>query len=261
MRAESLSTANAGMTRLRRKGKASPATLFDCLNAYITIAGSVKPRPGAPLDTVLPANTKGLVAHKGKLVVFSHLPVTMTDPRYQCVTLRHPTNPTAALRAIHFAKPFMGYLYVVAAFEDGFQWHYWAEELDAWKADTIYVSGERVFSVAVNGFAYKATRSGSPAAIWAAGVQREVGDVIEPTVPNGYQYTVESVTGEIPASGDAEPVWPASDGATVIEESIGGGSPTTPTPSTDPNYDYIDDRYNNPNFGGGYNRKYRTRLK
>ena len=241
------------MTRLRRKGNASPATLYDCLNAYITLSGSIKSRPGTIVDINLPPGTKGLVGHKGLMTVFSHVPVIIPDSRYTCITLRHPTNPDTAIRQIHFAKPFMGFLYVVAAFEDGSQWHYWAEEVDPWEADKIYSLGERVFPTTPNGFAYKATRIGSPSPVWQPNVTRAVNDVIEPTVHNGYDYTVISVSGSDPASGTIEPIWPTEQGATVIEESLGAGgtSPDT-TPGDDGEFvDYgnIDDRYDNPNFG------------
>jgi len=237
------------MTRLRYKGRASPATLYDCLNAYITIAGTIKPRPGTVVDTNLPPGTKGLVAHNGKHHVFSHVPVAMTDERYVNVVLRHPSNPDTAIRAIHFAKPFMGYLYVVAAFEDGTQWHYWAEELDPWEADTIYIPGERVFPTVINGYAYKATRAGSPSPVWAASVQRAVNDVIEPTVSNGYEYVCISVTGANPISGTTEPDWPTEEGATVTETSYGDSDPVPPTTGDDGIYydtGKIDDRYKNP---------------
>ena len=247
MRAHSLSTANAGMTRLRRKGKPSPATLYDCLNAYITIAGSIKPRPGTDVEITLPPGTKGLVAHKGKMTVFSHLPLEISDSRYVCVTLRHPNDNTIPLRDIHFAKPFMGYLYVVASFEDSSQWHYWAEELDSWEAEKVYLPGDKVFPLIPNGFAYRAKRTGEPAPLWAPQVERAIGDVIEPTASNGYQYTCIAVTGSKPTSGLFEPIWPVADGATVIEVSDDTTEPVIPVPPQvirDP----LDPRYRNPAF-------------
>lgn len=255
MRSKALSTANAGMTRLRRKGNASSATLYDCLNAYITIAGSIKPRPGTIIDINLPAGTKGLVAHKGIMRVFSHAPVTISDERYDCIVLRHPTNSNTPLRAIHFAKPFMGFLYVVAAFEDGSQWHYWTEELDPWEADTVYFAGQRVFPSIPNGYAYKATRLGSPAPMWASGVERNIGDVIEPTINNGYEYVCVSVSGSNPASGSVEPNWPNEEGATITEESFdAGGEAPPPTPGDDGDGSGdIDDRYNNPYWDFNFN--------
>ena len=57
MRVQALSTANAGMTRLRHKGNASPATLYDLLNGYITLSGTIRPRPGTVIDTNLPTGT------------------------------------------------------------------------------------------------------------------------------------------------------------------------------------------------------------
>ena len=251
MRSKALSTANAGMTRLRRKGNASPATLYDCLNAYITIAGTIKPRPGTIIDIDLPPGTKGLVAHKGIMNVFSHSPVTIDDDRYTCITLRHPTDPTLSLEEIHFAKPFMGFLYVVASFSDGSQYHYWAEDLDPWEAETIYSFNERVFPTTPNGFAYKATRIGSPAPVWSAGVERTVGDIIEPTVNNGYYYECIATSGAGAASGDIEPIWPTEEGAIIVEESLGSDSESPPPTPGDDGTDLgdIDDRYDNPNYG------------
>jgi len=248
VRAEALSTANAGMTRLRRKGNASPATLYDLLNAYITISGSIKPRPGTIVHTTLPADTKGLIAHNGKLVVFSHQPVTMTDSNYENVVLRHPSDSTVKVRDIHFAQPFMGYLYVVAGFEDGQQWHYWVEVLDPWRALNKYDISDRVFPTIPNGFAYKAKRINPANPVWAKGVERSLNDVIEPTSYNGFNYTCVAVTGTSPASGDIEPVWPENDGERITEMTA-GQSETDYIPEfggdTDP-LDPIDDRYLNP---------------
>jgi hypothetical protein len=216
------------MTRLRRKGAASPSTLFELLNAYITIAGTIKPRPGTVVDMVLPPGTKGLVSHKGQLVVFSHQPTEITDDRYKVVVVRHPVDQTIPLREIHFAQPFMGFLYVVAAFEDGQQWHYWIEELEQWEPNKHYRLGERVFPSVENGYAYTARRKDAPNPVWAAAVPREFGDVIEPTVFNDFKYECVLVTGGSPASGEIEPVWPEVDGATVVETTFGDPITTIP---------------------------------
>ena len=233
-----LSTANAGMTRLRTKGNASAATLYDLLNGYITLAGTIKPRPGTVVDIVLPADTKGLVAHKSRMYVFSHEPGVTSDPtKYTVAVLRHPTDATIKLQQIHFAAPFMGFLYVAAEFTDGNIWHYWLEELDPWVAATDYDIGDRVFPVTENGFAYQATRLGSPGLAWAAGVERSVNDVVEPTSYNGFKYTVVAVTGSNPTSGAIEPIWPTEPGAQVIEYAQ-AGDPGSATVSvvTDPLY-------------------------
>lgn len=262
MRTIPLSTANDGMTRLRNKGNASPATLYDLLNGYITLSGTIKPRPGTVVDTNLPADTVGLTTHKCKLYVFSSNPVVMTDPDYVNAVLRHPTDPTINLLQIHFASAFMGFLYVAAEFEDGQIWHYWLEELDPWAASTDYMIGDRVFPSTENGFAYKATRPGSPNIAWGANVERTIGDIIEPTVYNGFKYEVVAVSGDNPKSGEIEPDWPAESGAQVIEYSSGNETGTTTVPTLTQDWsDYLD-RYGNP--AGGFTsptteRQYATR--
>lgn len=247
-----LSTRNAGMTRLRSKGNADPATLYDLLNAYITLSGTIKPRPGTVVDTNLPAGTVGLVSHKCKLYVFSNVPVTMTDPDYVNAILRHPTDPTIALVQIHFASPFMGFLYVAAEFDDGNVWHYWLEELDQWSANTDYKIGDRVFPTTENGYAYQAERSSNPNQAWAPYVAHVVDDVIEPTVYNGFKYTVVAVTGDNPTTGGTEPDWPAQSGAQLIEYSAGNESGNIVPPVLDPDPDINIDypRYRNPAGGG-----------
>jgi hypothetical protein len=252
-RIQPLSTANAGMTRLRSKGNALPSSLYDLLNGYITLAGTIKPRPGTQTDIVLPTDTKGLVAHKCRLYVFSHIPqVTSTPEKYVVATLRHPTDPTIKLEQIHFAAPFMGYLYVAAEFTDGNTWHYWLEELDDWSANTDYKIGDRVYPTTKNGFAYKATRLDSPNTAWAPNVARAISDVIEPTIYNGYKYTVIAVTGANPTSGSVEPDWPTEPGAQIIEYAHGEASSTVETTVIDPDPDVgtIDDRYDDTIAGG-----------
>ena len=237
-RIQPLSTTNAGMTRLRTKGNADPATLYDCLNAYITLAGTIRPRPGTQTDITLPTDTKGMVAHNCRIYVFSHIPQVTSNPdKYVVATLRHPTDATLKLAQIHFAAPFMGFLYVAAEFEDGNVWHYWLEELDAWTAGTDYKVGDRVFATVENGFAYKASRPGSAYPAWAAGVERSVNDIIEPTVYNGFKYTVTVVSGTNPASGQIEPDWPAEAGAQVVEYTAGNETGVLTTSVLEPDPD------------------------
>lgn len=258
MRIQQLSTSNAGMTRLRSKGNAAANTLYDLLNGYITLAGTIKPRPGTQTDITLPTNTKGLVAHKCRLYVFSHTPQVTSNPdKYVVATLRHPTDSTIALQQIHFASPFMGYLYVAAEFADGNTWHFWLEELDTWTPNTDYKIGDRVFPTVENGYAYKATRPGSPNQAWAANQEHQLNDVVEPTTYNGYKYTVVATTGNNPASGPNEPDWPEESGAQVIEYAQGEGSTritstvVDPDPDTTLSQDVID-RYGLPYLGGGF---------
>lgn len=252
-----LSTQNGGITRLRTKGGARPDHLYDLLNGYITLEGTIKVRPGTLEDITLPADTKGLVAHNCKLYVFKHQPdTTSNEDKYRVAALRHPSDTAIKLRQIHFAAPFMGWLYVAAEFEDGNIWHFWLEELDPWSPNTDYKIGARVFPSVENGFAYKATRPGSPNPAWAPNVPRALNDVIEPTVVNGFKYTVIAVTGDNPASGTVEPDWPEEAGAQVIEYTAGSETVaiTPPTTEPDPDLGETPERYTNPagGFDGGY---------
>jgi hypothetical protein len=254
------------MTRLRSKGNAAANTLYDLLNGYITLSGTIKPRPGTQTDITLPADTKGLVSHKCRLYVFSHTPQVTSNPdKYVVSTLRHPTDATIKIQQIHFAAPFMGYLYVAAEFADGNTWHFWLEELDNWSPNTDYKIGDRVFPSAETGYAYKATRPGSPSPAWAPGVVRELGDVIEPTTYNGYKYTVIAVAGDNPSSGENEPDWPTESGAQVIEYAQGQFSTTIASTVVDPDPDTqldpdLRDRYGLPYLGGGFRGYYTVDL-
>lgn len=245
------------MTRLRNKGAASPETLYDLMNGYVTLAGTIKPRPGSQTDIVLPSDTKGLVAHKCRLYTFNHEPtVTSIPDKYIVATLRHPVDPTVKLHQIHFSAPFLGFLYVAAEFEDGNVWHFWLEELDEWSPNTDYMIGDRVFPTTENGYAYKATRPGSPNPAWAPNVERELNDVIEPTAYNGFKYTAIAVTGDNPASGETEPEWPTEAGAQVIEYSQGDSSTPITETMLDPDPDLgtgaHDDDYPRGGLAGGF---------
>lgn len=235
MRTIPLTTAKDGMTRLRHKGGASPDTLYDLLNGYITLAGTIRPRPGTQTDITLPADTVGLVAHKCRLYTFNHEPAVTSNPdKYVVAVLRHPTDPTIVLEKIHFASPFMGFLYVAAEFADGNVWHYWLEELDAWSPNTDYKEGDRVVPTTENGFAYRARRTGSPYPAWAPNEERTVGDIVEPTVANGYKYEIVATTGSSPTTGEFEPDWPEESGAQVTEYTHGSDSASATTSTISP---------------------------
>jgi len=249
----SLTTSNAGMSRLRVKGDAAPNTLYDLLNGYITLEGTIRPRPGTQTDITLPTDTKGLVAHKCKLYVFSHTPQVTSDPtKYIVVTIRHPTDPTIKLQQIHFAAPFMGFLYVAAEFTDGNTWHYWLEELDTWSASTDYKIGDRVIPTTEAGYGYKATRLRSASEAWVASASRAVNDVIEPTTYNGFEYKVIAVSGDNPASGLVEPDWPTESAAQIIEYAQGDASNIVENTVLDPDPDSGEVPEDYRNIAGGF---------
>ncbi len=186
MRQQNLSAVKAGITRLRDKGGASPDSLYDLLNGYVTAARTIKCRPGTRIEVVLPPGTKGLVWFQGKFVVFSHLVVDSGTSRVEVEVIRHPTAPATPIKDIHFALPFLGYLYVVAEFADGLIRHYWLEKGEVWQPNHIYLPGTLVRPTEGNGMAYRVESDRAGYTPWAPNVGRALGDVVVPVVDNGY---------------------------------------------------------------------------
>lgn len=222
----SLTQLKQGINRLRTKGGANPESLYNFKNGYLTLAGTSKGRGGTVRSKTLPAGTKGLAVFGEKLVVFHATSSTGSDSTVDVIVLRHPTNGAAALKEIHFGEPFMGYLYVAAEYTDGVIRHFWLQATKTWAASTVYVEGDVVQPTVPNGYAYKAVRLGTPPNTWAASVARALTDVVVPTTPNGYRYTVTAVTGANPSSGLTEPTWPTDVGGTVME---GNNIPADPS--------------------------------
>lgn len=229
MRQYPLSVVKSGITRLRDKGGASAQTLYDLLNGYVTAAQTIKMRPGTRIQVSLPAGTKGLVWFKGKFVVFADAVMASTS-EYTVEVLKHPTADTT-LADIHFAVPFLGYLYVVAEFANGDVYHYWLEQGVAWEAGKVYVPGDLVRPSTANGLMYRLVSDVSGYTPWAANVVRAVDDVVVPTTDNGFKYTVTEVTSSTAKSGTSEPEWPTTDGETVYEDAD-VESPLTATSSS-----------------------------
>lgn len=230
------------MTRLRDKGGASPESLYELTNGFVDGSRSPVSRPGTSLGYKIPTGTKGMCAFGGKLHVFATSPVDPGTPNVIVNILRHPDPAFAGgLKVIHFAKPFLGFLYVVAEFSDDSVFHFWLQSPLVWAPNTIYGLDTLVSPSVANGYYYKtATKSSAPA--WAAGQSKSIGDVVQPTTPNGWEYVVTDVTGT-PTTGDTEPAWPTAEGATVFEgtdtitipsaDGSGGGSLAPSTPGKD----------------------------
>lgn len=246
MRNLALTTVKAGITRLRDKGGASPDSLYDLLNGYVTAARTIKSRPGTRIDVVLPPGTKGLVWFQGGFVVFSHAVTSSSDDRVEVEVLRHPESPGMPIKDIHFALPFLGYLYVAAEFEDGLIRHYWLEKGEVWQPGKWYLPGTLVRPSNGNGMAYRVQSDRAGYVPWAPNVGRALDDVVVPIEDNGFRYVVTETTGDSPRSGTVEPAWPTNPGETVIEDvsnsnpySTGqdAGAPTTNVPPA------VKDRY------------------
>lgn len=216
MRPVPLTALRAGINRLVTKGDASADQLYDLVNAYITQDGSIVPREGTVRHAVLDALTKGLCSVNGVFNVFATTLVPVPDG-YRCNRLIHPTNPAANLVKIWFAKPFMGFLYVVAEFSDGGVYHYWLQSNGTWAANTVYKNGAIVTPTVENGLAYQAQRNMPQNPVWQPQRTVALNDVVEPTEYNGYAFKAIAVAGDSPHTGSIEPSWPAVEAATVQE--------------------------------------------
>lgn len=222
MRDAPLTVLKGGINRLRTRGGARADALYDLLNGYLTEDGTVQVRPGSLRTATLDATTKGLTYFNGSRHTFAAATVAVPGG-YTLHVLVHPEqDPGEAvihIKRIHFAEPFLGYLYVVAEFEDDSVWHYWLQGAAEWEPNKVYREGDIIFPTTPNGIAYQATRSAAPNPVWTPNIPRDIGDVVEPTADNanGYYYTVVDTSGATPSSGATEPIWPASDGAQVVE--------------------------------------------
>jgi len=232
------------MTRLRDKGGANPNSLFELTNGYVTAARTIRSRPGTVLRASLPAETRGLCTYMGKLTTFCHRPVVVPDG-YSVEIIGHPTQADLALREIHFAAPFLGFLYVVAEFANGDVFHFWLESLVPWQAGATILPGQTVSPTVTNGYLYQASRTDVPAQLWQPNINRGVGDVVEPRGANGFRYRVIATFGSRPASGADEPAWPTTPGGRVVESTTAPEQPPEPTPvdPTTPIREELSDRY------------------
>lgn len=257
-----LTAIKGGINRERTKGAARPDVLYDLVNGYVTEENIVKVRPGTFRRAILPMNTKGLCASGGFKHVFAS-EVVAVPTGYKVHVLVHPlfeggTAGGFAIKKIHFAAPFLGFLYVVAEFDVGDTseesvYHFWLQTSGPWQPDKIYHAGDVVEPTVPNGLAYRADRLGAPNISWAPRVTRAIGDRIEPTIYNDYFYEVVDTQGANPASGTVEPVWPVQPGAQITEDTDTGSAPpqaVTLPPSSQPSSDTID-RYGGPGPNNG----------
>jgi hypothetical protein len=211
LRPETLSTVGAGMTRLRTKGGASKESLYELTNCYVAASRAPAQRPGTTwkFNFADPARgksanagkTKGLVAFNGVLYTFaagSSPIITSGSASYVIIPLQHPNGTAATLTKIHFAKPFMGFMYVVAEFSDPLIVHYWLQTPPTWKAATVYQANQQVQPSTPNGFYYKCVQIANPPA-WTALLQHYQYDFVQPSTYNGYQYEALFLSGAVNA--------------------------------------------------------------
>lgn len=217
MRSVPLFKLKQGINRLSVKGGANPASLYDLVNAFITSEGRVRPREGTIRMAALDGTTKGLMASNGVFNVFSNSQVAV-PAGYVNNVLVNPANAALALALIWFAKPFMGFPYVVAQFTDGSVYHYWLQNSGTWKAGTVYTTSTLILPATnPTGLAYQATRVSAANPTWQAETQIALNTIIEPTQYTGYQYKAVAVAGSTPHTSSTEPVWPTVAAGTVQE--------------------------------------------
>lgn len=241
-----LSAVKTGITRLRTKGGASPDSLYDLANAYVSAARTIVPRPGSAIHQNLPEGTIGLGLFNGVFQVFSDHAISGMPENFNLNVLSHPNpdteNPPTLVR-IWKKEPLMGGIYTVAEWSDGEVFHYWVLSVGAgdWKPETMYMLNDSVTPTVQNGLTYRAGRLLPADPVWKASEEREVGDICEPTTFNGYKYVVIEAYGNPPRSGEVEPKWIAEDGALVIEEADlsgdSGSGTQNPPPTIPPDYD------------------------
>jgi hypothetical protein len=213
-----LTVLNGGINRLRVKGGAAANQLYDLQNAYITNAGSIVPREGTTRVATLDSTTVGLAAANGVFNIFSSTYSTAALPvGYVLNVLQDPVNSTASPTIIYFAKPFMGFPYVVASFNDGLVFHYWLQNDGTWTSSTDYTSASIVLPPVLNGLAYQGVREFPPQPLWTAETIITSGSYVEPNTPTGFAYQAVAVAGNPVHTGETEPVWPTVAGGIIQE--------------------------------------------
>lgn len=253
MRPVPLTALHGGINRLRIKGGARADTLYDLVNAYLTQDGSVNPREGTIRAAALTAGTVGLASVNGVFNVFANSLVGV-PAGYQCNILIHPTNPALAPSKIWFAKPFLGFPYVVAQFTDGSIFHYWLQSNGTWAPTTVYKTGNIQLPVTVNGFAFQAVRDIPVNPTWTSQTVTTVNSIVEPTQYNGFMFKAIAVAGANPHTGSVEPTWPIVENGKVQEFGDFSTSATAATgtvASKTPLGTTITDRYGNSNVIAG----------
>lgn len=250
MRPSPLFNLKQGINRLRIKGGANPSSLYDLVNGWITIDGSINPREGTIRAQALDGSTKGLMADDGIFNVFSIAQVSVPSGYVDNILL-NPNDASQTIETIWFAKPFMGFPYVVAEFANGDVFHYWLQNAGNWAAHTVYTTGTLILPLTTQtGLAYLAQRISAVNPTWQPETGIALNAIVEPTEYTGYQYKAVAVAGTSPHTGQSEPLWPIVSAGTIQEfgdfdtSATDAGTTQGSTPSTaQPLSTTITDRY------------------
>ena len=139
---------------------------------------------------------------------------------YTLNVLSDPTDPGDGIAKIWFAKPFMGFPYVVAQFDNGNIWHYWLQNNGSWTSSTDYTSASIVTPDIPNGLAYQGVRDFPSQPLWTAETVITSGSYVEPNTPTGFAYQAVSVfPPSAPGSTELLLHFDGTSGSTVIIDS------------------------------------------
>src|SRR5271166_2690239 len=140
--------------------------------------------------------------------------------------LSDPHDRTQLLKKIWFAKPFMGFEFVVAQFANNDVVHYWLQNSGTWTTGADYTTASIVLPLTLNGLAYQAIRHFPTEPPWTPETVITSASYIEPNTPTGFAYQAIAVAGSPAHTGAIEPVWPTVAGAIIQEFGDYGGSST-----------------------------------
>lgn len=173
---------DGGLDVRRGASVADANKLRGLVNAYINQGRAIQKRPCLRAVVTLEPGTKGLKASGGKLNTFYESgTITHANTLFRANKLAHPTLSQPIIKA-HYADTFLGFLYAVVEYADHSVWHHYLDDDGAWAAGTAYA----------------------------------VGTYRRPTTVNGLRYKVTAIAGT-GTSGAAEPAWPTTVGATVVD--------------------------------------------
>jgi hypothetical protein len=129
-------------------------------------------------------------------------------PGYTLNILSDPNNRAEALEKIWFAKPFMGFEFVVAEFVNGDVVYFWLQNDGTWTSGANYTSASIVLPLVPNGLAYQAVQMFTSGVQWTPETVLASGAFILPTTPTGFVYEIINIAGSPAHTGQTEPDWP-----------------------------------------------------
>ncbi len=260
----------SGLNQMRKIGTATPRSYFNMpktyldgmwqmTNCYITTGHSIRKRPCIRYNTSL-SGTAGLFAALGVINVFYSTNAPSVPGGYAAHKIPNPNAPTTSqITKINYATVFLGQIFVVATYDDGSTHYFYLIENQAWTASTSFPIGTIISPSAAYkaahgdpGYFYQVT-AGPSLATWLANATHALNDIVQPTVPNGFQYKVVATTGTPIQSGAIEPAWPttASAEVTEIRDPTSQIAPLTYVPPTPIK---LGPFWNNQTGGGGYRK-------